>query len=377
MAGFYIHIPFCKKVCYYCDFHFVATLKHKDEMLKAIKAEIRLRSAEWEKITFDTLYFGGGTPSVLSDDEINLLVEEVLKNYTFSNKIEFTLEANPDDLTYEYLKKLKTNTQVNRLSIGTQSFHNSDLELMNRRHTSQEAVESIKIAQDIGYSNLNIDLIYGVPRLSLDAWEKNIQRFIELGAPHLSAYHLTFEPKTVFDHMRKKNKLTPVSEKISQQHYNTLVSRLKHEEFVHYEVSNFTKDGYYSKHNTNYWKGKNYLGIGPSAHSFLGEKRWWNISNNTKYCESLSSDRDDYYTIERLDVKTKFNEYIITALRTIWGVNFEEINIRFGETYLNNTQRVLSRFIESKHYTKTKDGFALTEEGWLISDFIMREFMAE
>jgi oxygen-independent coproporphyrinogen-3 oxidase len=377
MAGFYIHIPFCKKVCYYCDFHFVATLKYKDDMLDAMHEEIRSRASLWKSFTFSTLYFGGGTPSVLSVDEINRLEEEIRKHYNFKENIEYTLEANPDDLTTEYLKNLKQHTEINRLSIGTQSFHNRDLKLMNRRHNGEEAYSSIARAMQHGFTNLNIDLIYGVPGLSDSDWEANIARFIELKAPHLSAYHLTFEPKTVFDHMRKKNKLKPVNEEISQQHYAILVEQLKNNGYEHYEVSNFALEGYRSQHNTNYWKNKPYIGIGPSAHSFIGNQRTWNIANNTKYCEALFSGNSNYITREELSPTTHYNEYVITSLRTAWGFDQYYVNEHIGIDFIEHTNSVLSKFKEGEHFVYTEKGFALTEKGWLISDYIMREFMLD
>lgn len=373
MAGFYIHIPFCKKVCYYCDFHFVATLKYKDQMVDAMLKEIELRSKSWNKEEFQTLYFGGGTPSVLSVDEINRLVTKIYKNYKFSSKIEFTLEANPDDLTPEYLKSLKENTTVNRLSIGTQSFRDVDLKTMNRRHSGEEAYTSIKNAQDKGFTNLNIDLIYGLPGLTDVAWEDNIAKFLELEAPHLSAYHLSFEPKTVFDHLRKKNKLHPVKDDISQSHYKTLISSLKRNGFQHYEISNFAKDDYYSNHNTNYWLGASYIGIGPSAHSYDGTQRSWNVSNNTKYCKDILAEKDSFYTTEELSISDRYNEYILTSLRTHWGVNVGLIGQRFGENYSSHLRDTIQRFSEGEHYEKTDIGFKLSEKGWLIADFILRE----
>jgi oxygen-independent coproporphyrinogen III oxidase len=377
MAGFYVHIPFCRKVCYYCDFHFVATLKYKDVMLKAILEEIKLRSPQWNHVLFDTLYFGGGTPSVLSAEELNRLTDQITKYYNFSHNIEFTLEANPDDLTEIYLKQLKGATNINRLSIGTQSFHDKDLRLMNRRHTGEEAYNSIYNAQQMGFHNLNIDLIYGTPGLTNAEWEENLLKFVELNVPHLSAYHLRFEAKTVFEHMRKKNRIIPVDEDISQQQYTILINKLRQNNYKHYEISNFAKEGHFSKHNNNYWLGGHYLGIGPSAHSFTGEKRSWNIANNTRYCKSILEDSNDYYTVEELSLTNRFNEYIITSLRTFWGLNTEYIKQTFGEMYVGHTLKVLDKLATDQHFVKTEKGFALKESGWLISDFIMRELFFE
>lgn len=377
MAGFYIHIPFCKKVCYYCDFHFVATLKYKDQMLEAMQKEIVNRSQEWKETRFNTLYFGGGTPSVLSIDEIKRLIDTIFSNYYFIDDIELTLEANPDDLTKAYLKDLKSKTEINRFSIGTQSFHDEDLKLMNRRHTGVEAVNSIRNAQEAGFENLNIDLIYGVPGLTMEGWKSNIETFVELKAPHLSAYHLMFEPKTVFDHMRKKNKIQPVDDTISQRHYSLLTDELKWKGYRHYEISNFAMNGHFSKHNTNYWLGEKYIGIGPSAHSFNGATRRWNVANNTKYCSELESGSNDYFTVEELTETNRFNEYILTSLRTEYGADYTYIADHFGSQILDKLKQGIKRFKPEEHYQLTDKGFRLSESGWLISDFIMRELFIE
>lgn len=373
MAGFYIHIPFCRKVCYYCDFHFVATLKYKDAMIDALIREIESKAADWEGVEFKTLYFGGGTPSVLSVDEISRISDTVFKHYQFNNEIEYTLEANPDDLTSEYLRQLKKQTSINRLSIGTQSFHDADLKIMNRRHNGTEAITSIKTAQDTGFLNLNIDLIYGVPGLSNEGWRSNINQFLKLEAPHLSAYHLTFEPKTVFDHMRKKDKLQPVNDSISQEHYGLLIQQLKESGFTHYEISNFAREGHFSKHNNSYWLGDKYIGIGPSAHSFNGNSRIWNVSNNTKYTKSLLESNSDYFTVENLSITDRFNEYILTSLRTQWGVDVQHISDEFGKIYADYFTAKINAFNEGEQYIKTAKGYKLTEEAWLISDYIIRE----
>jgi oxygen-independent coproporphyrinogen-3 oxidase len=346
-------------------------------MLTALLQEIRLRKKQWQGISFETLYFGGGTPSVLSAKELNRITDAVRTNYSFSEDIEFTLEANPDDLTLEYLKVLKKETAINRLSIGTQSFFDEHLQLMNRRHTGSEAYNSIYMAREEGFENMNIDLIYGVPGLSNQQWTENLSKFIELKVPHLSAYHLSFEPKTVFEHMRKNNKLKPVDEILSAQQYEILVERLKNENYQHYEVSNFAKDAFFSKHNTNYWLGKKYIGIGPSAHSFMGDKRSWNISNNTKYCQALSIGSDDYFTEELLDVPTKYNEYLLTSLRTQWGLDLNYIATNFGQDYADYCVQKVRKFEIDKHYQKTTNGIALTEQGWFISDYIISELFFE
>ncbi len=375
MAGFYIHIPFCAKACYYCDFHFVASLKHKGIMLESFSLEMEKWQHEWSDVEFSTLYFGGGTPSVLDVYEISAIIDKAKSLFNFKDDIELTLEANPDDLTEAYLRELKQQTEINRFSIGTQSFHDSDLTLLNRRHNGEDAYRSITNAYNLGFTNLNIDLIYGIPGLSIEDWEYNLDRFIELGIPHLSAYHLSIEPKTVFDNMRRKGKIIPVDEEASQAQYQLLIDKLKKAGYIHYEVSNFAKEGFFSKHNTNYWLVDSYLGIGPSAHSFKNKSRRWNIANNTRYCDALKKSTDDFFTKENLSMKDAFNEYVLTALRQLWGINLSMVEQRFGKTFLHHVEKTLKRFSPGTHYVKTDNGFALRESAWLISDYIIREFM--
>ncbi|MGD2036145.1 MAG: radical SAM family heme chaperone HemW, partial [Bacteroidales bacterium] len=346
MAGFYIHIPFCRKQCYYCDFHFTVSFKHLNKVIEAIKLEIIRRKKEFETVGFDTVYFGGGTPSILPVRELNSLFELIKMNFRLHSEPEITLEVNPDDLTKEYLRELRAKSPVNRLSIGVQSFDDHILRFLNRRHDSKAAVNSVKHAKKQGFENLNIDLIYGIPGTDVQAWNKNLELFGTLNIPHLSAYHLTIEPKTVFAYYRKKGKIKPVPEEESIRQFNLLTRFASENNYEHYEISNFAKRGFHSKHNLNYWNREAYIGIGPSAHSFDGRQRRWNVANNTKYYDSLLDHTDDYYESEELDKKTAFNEYLMTSLRTIGGIDGKYLAGHFGEEFSADFEKDIKRFVE-------------------------------
>lgn len=374
MAGFYVHIPFCRKVCYYCDFHFVASLKNKDLLLKSMCNEIQLRSNEWNKEEFDTIYVGGGTPTVLNIKELSFIIETIYSKYTIRNENEFTIEANPDDLSAEYLKDLLKKTPVNRLSIGVQSFQNKDLELINRRHNSNQAINCIEAAKNEGFNNITIDLIYGIPGMTLDDWKRNLDQFLALEIPHLSAYHLSIEPKTVFGVWQKKNKISPINEDLSQQQYQYLIDTLSKAGYEHYEIANFALKGFQSIHNTSYWRNVPYLGIGPSAHSYNGKKRRWNLSNNDLYTKFLEQGSINYFEEETLSLNDKFNDYILTSLRTSWGIDLETIKIQFGEIYLNHVIKISEKYLPNK-LSISDNTIRITEIGWLVSDSILSDFI--
>lgn len=371
MNGIYIHIPFCKKVCYYCDFHFTVSFLQKDLIVDAIIKEIMLRKDYLDTKNLDTIYFGGGTPSVLSKSEIAKILDTVRNLFTVSSNTEITLEANPDDLKREYLQDL-LDLGFNRLSIGTQSFHDEDLKWMNRRHNGSEAERSIKLSQDVGFHNLNIDLIYGLPQLTPERWAENLQKFFSLNVPHLSAYHLTIEPKTVFGYYKRKGRLTEIDEEQSLIHYHALINVMRENNYLHYEISNFCKEGFYSKHNTSYWKYGKYLGIGPSAHSFNGCTRQWNTRINSDYIKALDNGAS-FFEEEQLSEKERFNDYILTGLRTQWGVDEEIIKSKFGESFVAHMEKELQRFIDTKHAYKADSKIYLSEEGMFISDKIISE----
>ncbi|MFS2189556.1 radical SAM family heme chaperone HemW [Mucilaginibacter sp. Mucisp84] len=324
MAGIYIHIPFCKQACHYCDFHFSTTLKYKDEMLHALISEVKLQKGYLNGETIETIYFGGGTPSVLSGDEISKIINAITELHTVSSTAEITLEANPDDLKPDKLKALRQ-TPVNRLSIGIQSFFDEDLVWMNRVHRGQEAESSVKRAQDAGFENITVDLIYGYPMLSDTKWKQNLDKVFELNVPHVSTYSMTVEPQTALAAFISKKKQPPMNEQQSAEQFIVLMDAMQAHGFEHYEISNFCKPGQYSRHNSNYWKGVKYLGIGPSAHSYNGETRQWNIANNAKYMQALETGKLQAET-EELTEENRLNEYIMTSLRTIWGLDLARLN---------------------------------------------------
>ncbi len=348
MSGIYIHIPFCKQACYYCDFHFSTSLKKKDELIQALIKELELRKKELQNQPIETIYFGGGTPSILTINELRLLIAEVYKNYNVIDNPEITLEANPDDLLTErsrsqqFYKGLKS-IGINRLSIGVQSFFEDDLKSMNRAHNANEAKVCLEEATR-HFNNITIDLIYGIPNMSLEKWNKNLEIAFSFNVNHMSSYALTVEPKTALDTFIKKGTYPPIDEDLALQHFNHLVEKTKEEGFVHYEISNFGKPNYFSKHNTSYWQGKPYMGIGPSAHSFNNTQRSWNVANNSKYIQSIQNNQLPN-TVETLSIKDQFNEYIMTGLRTIWGVSLYKIENDFGVEYLNHLKKGSKNFI--------------------------------
>jgi oxygen-independent coproporphyrinogen-3 oxidase len=365
----YIHIPFCKQKCSYCNFHFSTSLNFKDEMLDAMKKEIFLRKEELQNKNLHSLYFGGGTPSVLSADEIKSLIDEVLKHFSFNNDIEITLEANPDDLNAQFLKGLSS-SPVNRLSIGTQSFFDEDLKMMNRAHNASEAEGSIKRAQDLGFENLSIDLIYGSPTSNLEIWKENLNKTIALEIPHISSYALTVEPKTALENWVSKGKVANPKEEEQNREFYYMIDFLKDHGFDHYEVSNFAKEGFYSRHNSAYWKYQEYLGIGPSAHSYNGtDVRSWNVANNQQYIKKLNSNILAKET-EILSQQDQFNEMIMIGLRTIWGVDLNSLNEKFSENILDKFNKEIQHKIEDGILKIENDHLKIPEKHWFMADGI-------
>lgn len=344
MAGIYIHIPFCKQACYYCDFHFSTSLKRKAAMLMAIKRELELRKDELNKEQIETIYFGGGTPSLLTIDELRMLLNTIYENFEVVDDAEITLEANPDDLSAKKIKEL-AKLPINRLSIGIQSFFEDDLKFMNRAHTAEESKKCLMEATKY-FDNISIDLIYGLPNMSNEKWLANLKMAFDFNIPHISGYALTVEEKTVLHKLIEKGKVPPVDENLALEHYNILVAETEKRGYVQYEISNFGNPAYFSKHNISYWFGEKYLGIGPSAHSFNGFERSWNVSNNTKYIKALLTDELPSEK-EQLTEINRFNEYIMTGLRTIWGVSFQKIEKEFGAMYLQDLKKSAERHIKS------------------------------
>ena len=376
MAGIYIHIPFCKKACTYCDFHFTTSTKYLNEMVEAICKEIVLKKNRFENQQIGSIYFGGGTPSVLPAAALQQVFATIENHFSIASGAEITIETNPDDLTATKIAELRK-LPINRFSIGTQSFFNEDLVWMNRAHNAQEAADCIKRSQDAGFENLTIDLIYGYPLLTNEKWKTNIQTAIELQVPHLSAYSLTVEPKTALAHAIEKGKQTDVNDEQSAEQFMMLIDTVTANGFEHYEISNYSLPGKYAVHNTNYWKGVPYLGIGPSAHGFDGHDRYINIANNAKYMEQLAKGQLPE-SIEQLSTVDKFNEYVMTSLRTMWGLDLTKIETDFGKDYVTQTQKLIKPFVNNEQLLFENNIIKLTNKGKLFADGIAAElFMDE
>lgn len=370
MPGIYVHIPFCRKACHYCNFHFSTTLHRRGEMMDAMRREIEL-SAPQEKETVNTLYFGGGTPSLLAPEELAGLMAPIRRHFNISEQAEITLEANPDDIRPENIR-IWTSLGINRLSIGIQSFREQDLKWMNRAHDAQQARQCIDIARDGGIVNLSIDLIYGTPGLSDQAWLENMRTAANLGIPHLSCYALTVEPGTALDSMiRKQKRAAPVSENQAEQ-FLMAMDRLREAGYEHYEISNFALPGMRSRHNSSYWQGTPYIGIGPSAHSYDGQHRRWNVANNTAYIRNLHEGLIPFES-ETLTDSQRLNEYVMTSLRTIEGMDLSRIREGWGEAAAERILQDAAPFLTSGKLQKRGASVTLTREGKLFADGIAAE----
>ena len=367
VASIYIHIPFCKQACNYCDFHFSTSMKKKVEMVSALAKEIKMRKNELENEIIESIYFGGGTPSRLTINDLRLLINEVFKQFTVTNNPEITLEANPDDLSEDYLIDLK-NIGINRLSIGIQSFFESDLKMMNRAHNASEAIKCLEIATQY-FDNISIDLIYGIPEMSNENWTQNIDKALSFGINHISSYALTVEPKTALKKLIETGKINAPKDEVAATHFEILVDKMNENGFIHYELSNFGKENYFSRNNSAYWLGKKYLGIGPSAHSFDGKSRSWNIANNAIYIKSINENKLPN-EVEILSEIDKYNEYIMTGLRTIWGVDLNKIKNNFGEKFLNHLHSQAKKFINDDLLIIESDIFKTTKKGKFLCDGI-------
>ncbi|WP_460574775.1 radical SAM family heme chaperone HemW [Flavobacterium koreense] len=367
MSGIYIHIPFCKQACHYCDFHFSTSLKKKDEMVLALVKEIEMRKSEFQDEVIETIYFGGGTPSILEISDLKLLIDKVYSNYKVVENPEITVEANPDDLSKERIIEL-SNNKINRLSIGIQSFFEDDLKMMNRAHNSAEAKECLEFATQY-FDNISVDLIYGIPNMSNEKWLQNIETALSFNIPHISSYALTVEPKTALHTFIQKGIIPQPDDEVAQEHFQILVDKLSENDFIHYELSNFGKENYFSKNNSSYWLGKKYIGIGPSAHSYDGEKRSWNVSNNTLYLKSIQENKLPLET-EILSKTDRYNEYIMTGLRTIWGISLDRIETEFGKTYLDYLNQQAAKYIEDHLLFVDENILRTTKKGKFLSDGI-------
>ena len=367
MAGLYLHIPFCKQACHYCNFHFSTNQKHKHDFLQALCKELQLRAKELKSAPLKSIYFGGGTPSLLTLEDLHLIFQAIEMYYNVEPSAEITLEANPDDLTASYIKML-SETQINRLSIGIQSFFEEDLQEMNRAHSAKEAIECLKIAQHY-FDNISTDLMYGIPQMTDERWRENLKIALDLEIKHLSCYALTVEPKTALEHFIKTEKHPPMDDALAASHFQILIEDTKKAGLIHYEVCSFGTPDTFSKHNTSYWLGKPYLGVGPSAHSFDRKKRSWNVSSNTKYIKTLEKDQLPL-TNELLTPANRFNEYLMTGLRTMWGISLSKTEEEYGVEFKNQLLKNAKKHMNSKTLVLENDVLKTTQKGKFFCDGI-------
>ena len=369
MAGIYIHIPFCKQACTYCNFHFATSLRYKDDVISAILKEAILRKDYLEDTIVDTIYFGGGTPSLLSADEIKIIINTISNHYRLDDTLEITLEANPDDLNEVYLKELKTSSPINRLSVGIQSFLEDDLRYMNRSHSAIESVTCLKTIKNLGFENYSMDLIFGVPTCDDEQWKINLERALKFNPTHLSVYALTVEENTPLKKMIASSKLPAPFDESQVNQYLIAQYILTEGGYQQYEISNYSRPGFISKHNSNYWKSINYLGLGPSAHSFNGVSRSWNVANNKKYIDAIQMNVLSFNETELLTLHDQINEYIMTRLRTIWGIDPKDLKLG-GLDYSKEFISKVQAYLDRKEIYIKDDRFFLTSNGQLIADQI-------
>ncbi|MDA8885970.1 radical SAM family heme chaperone HemW [Bacteroidia bacterium] len=374
MAGIYIHIPFCKKACFYCDFHFSVSFKSKLDILQAINTELVRRRSFIGDEQVETIYFGGGTPSVLLGSELDQIMTSINRLYSVAENAEITFECNPDDLTLEYLKVLKK-AGINRLSLGIQSFNDEHLEWMNRSHTNDQSLQCIQDASGLGFKDINIDLIYGIPQLSEDEWKDTIELALALPVNHLSAYSLTMEENTPYNKLVKQQKYQKPDDDLASVHFEVMVNAVEKAGWEHYEVSNFCKAGNYSKHNTAYWQNKKYLGIGPSAHSFDGVNRSWNVSSNVQYLEKIESNLEPYKT-ELLTNEDRLNETLLTGIRTKWGVDLVELRSEYKYNLMELFPVMIAEWQLKEWVVIEEENFRLSSQGLLFADYIASELFS-
>ena len=367
MAGIYIHIPFCRKACHYCNFHFSTTHSLLPQMIDAIVAEVLLQK-DYLQENIDTIYFGGGTPSLCTPEQIQCILHAIQMVFTVNDGAEITLESNPDDITEERLLAWRQ-MGVNRLSVGVQSFVEEDLRWMNRAHSATQATKCIQLAQQYGFNNLTIDLIYGTPTLSDEQWQQNVQTAIDLGVTHLSCYALTVEPKTALDKMIQQQKIANVDAEKQAQHFELLMQWLQEAGYEHYEISNFAKPGHRSRHNSSYWQGKNYLGLGPSAHSFNGKSRQWNIANNALYMTSINQQQIPS-ELEILTPTQQLNEYIMTSLRTMEGLSLQHVQQQWSDAMVTDILKDAQPYLQAGNMLFDTQYLRLTNAGRLLADGI-------
>ncbi len=373
MAGLYIHIPFCAKRCLYCDFFSNTEMKYKEPYIDALIRELEMRKNYVTDEQFDTIYFGGGTPSQLQADDFDRIFNAIYRLCNVSDNPEITLEANPDDMTPEYVSALRA-FPFSRISMGVQSFKEKDLRFLNRRHDSRQAVRAVELCKENAFTNINIDLIYGLPGQTEEEWEANLDKAISLDIPHISAYHLIYEEGTALYRLKEEGKVVSIEEEVSLSLFSILIDRLKAAGYEHYEISNFARPGMISRHNSAYWIGKKYLGLGPSAHSYNGECREWNVSSLPTYIKGIKSGQPEK-EMETLSQNTRYNDFIITGLRTMWGIRLNDIRRLFGDDYLLYFQTQADQYLHSGLLVKNGDTVLLSREGIFISDGIMSDLL--
>ncbi len=368
MAGIYVHIPFCRQKCHYCNFFSIASSKSQESFFEALKEEIRLQHDYLAGLEIGSIYIGGGTPSFAEGSRIAEIIGNIKAAYPVAPDAEVTVEINPDDADVSKLRLLM-DSGVNRISIGIQSFSDQDLVYLNRVHSARQSMDSIRLVQDIGFTNISIDLIYGIPTLPNSQWEKNLELALRSGVPHISAYSLTVEPKTGLDVLLRKHAISPPREEDAVEHFKILTERMGQNGFVHYEISNFCKEGYYSVHNSNYWKDVHYLGLGPSAHSYNGVSRQWNVSGVERYIEGIRK-KEPQIELEYLTPDQKFNEYVMVSLRTIWGCDIQQMTGTFGQEKVSQFLGRVKRYLLSGEMERTGNKLFLTRAGMLFADAI-------
>jgi len=373
MAGIYLHIPFCRKLCYYCDFYHIISNDDNSLFINALKKEAELRADYLAGNTVSTIYLGGGTPSVFTAKETGSVLDHIRQHFVVEKENEITIELNPDDVNKDYLKEL-TDTGVNRVSLGVQSWRDEDLKMMNRRHTASQAYDALVKLTEAGFKNISVDLIYGIPGMDSVNWASNLDKTLSFDIKHLSAYHLTIETGTIFNRMKEKGSLVEIDEDESTAEFNILLEKTGSAGFINYEISNFGKPGYFSIHNTNYWRQVPYLGLGPSAHSFNGYSRQWNVRDLKKYIKSMNSGKL-LFDKEELDIKTKFNEYVMTSLRTMWGIDLDYVEKIFEKEGFDYVVNLSGKFIDYGLMRQDNNNLILTNQGKMISDNIISEFI--
>jgi oxygen-independent coproporphyrinogen-3 oxidase len=372
MAGIYIHIPYCKQKCHYCNFYSFASRQYRDQFADALIKELEYRQGYLEDETVGTIYFGGGTPSLLTGEEIEKIIGRIQTSFNVENEAEITLEANPDDLSESWVAALRNSTSVNRLSIGIQSFFPEDLHYLNRVHDDHQARRAIEAALKHQFTNLTIDLIYGIPTLTIENWLKNLEIFFSYDLPHLSSYSLTVETKTALNTLIRKGKMQAVNEEQSVEHFRILLDETARHDYIHYEISNFAREGHYSRHNSIYWLGGHYLGLGPSAHAFNGKSRQWNVSNMHQYINAQTV-AQIVKEKEILTPEQQFNEYVMTSLRTSWGCDTEHIGNVFGSDRVSYLEESISDFVQEGKVVRRGSTYFLTDYGKLFADGIAGE----